>query len=425
MKRLFAFLLALTMLLSLAACGGGEEDPNAGKYIGVTAAVGGFSMPMSDIYEGETWIELKSGGKGTIMLDGDEFKIKWSLEGNAFTLTVQGVDSVGTLSSGDIVIDLMDMGCVMTFEKEGGSIADKVANMATYNDTGYWELIRIDGATEEDSVGEEDLKLLKRMGMTMYLELLEDGTGVLFMDEELPVIWQDGKVNYEAEDLILSYTLEGDVMTLDMVESKLVFRKGFKPLPSEMAAAGFTEFMDVGVIYPFEMMCIKDNTRTTMGEVIVTDYQIFDSAEGYEYKEGYEWRVATIQIRVYDDNAYYFNASASIRFEDYYTTTLHDDSGSGWQETSEDSDYFFDTYTLIHQGQEMEAYERYVDSGWSKWSWAEGEKRGNIRTFTAEYHVPVGYDGVVVGFYDSCAEPDGARYILEIDPKVCMLFRMY
>ena len=329
MKKIIALLLALAMLLSLAACGSSaEEDPNVGKYIGVSAAVGGFSMPMSDIYPGETWIELKSGGKGTIMLDGDDFKIKWSLEGEDFTLTVQSVDSVGTLSGGDIVIDLMDMGCVMTFEKVGGSIADKVPNVTTYNDAGYWELIRIDGATEEDSVGEEDLKLLKRMGMTMYLELLEDGTGVLFMDEELPVIWQDGKVNYEAENLILSYTLEGDVMTLDMVESKLVFRKGFKPLPSEMAAAGFTEFMDVGVIYPLEMMCVKDNTRTTMSEVIVTDYQIFDSAEGYEYKEGYEWRVATIQIRVYDNNAYYFNASASIRFEDYYTTTLHADSGS-------------------------------------------------------------------------------------------------
>ena len=117
MKRLFAFLLVFAMLLSLAACGGGEEDPNAGKYIGVSAAVGGFSMPMSEIYEGETWIELKSGGRGTIMLDGDDFSMKWALEGEEFTITIQGVDSVGTLRDGVITVDLMDMGCVMTFEK--------------------------------------------------------------------------------------------------------------------------------------------------------------------------------------------------------------------------------------------------------------------------------------------------------------------
>ena len=116
MKKLIALLLIFPMLLSLAACGG-EEDPNAGKYIGVSAAVGGFSMPMSEIYEGEVWVELKSGGRGTIMLDGDDFSMKWALEGEELTITIQGVDSVGTLRDGVITMDLMDMGCVMTFEK--------------------------------------------------------------------------------------------------------------------------------------------------------------------------------------------------------------------------------------------------------------------------------------------------------------------
>ena len=159
MKRILALLLTLAMLLSLAACGGGEEDPNAGKYIGVSAAVGGFAMAMSDVYPGETQIELKSNGKGNIVLGGDSFPMKWALEGDVFTLTIDGVDSVGKLSNGTIVIDLMDMGCVMTFEKEGDSIADKVANVTTYNDAGYWELIRIDSAEEGSSVSEEDLAI--------------------------------------------------------------------------------------------------------------------------------------------------------------------------------------------------------------------------------------------------------------------------
>ena len=35
MKKIVAILLTIAMLLSLSACGGGEPDPNAGKYQGV------------------------------------------------------------------------------------------------------------------------------------------------------------------------------------------------------------------------------------------------------------------------------------------------------------------------------------------------------------------------------------------------------
>ena len=221
MKKIIAFLLTLAMLLSLAACGGETaEDPNAGKYIGISAAVGGFSMPMSDVYPGETWIELKSGGKGTIMLGGDDFSIKWSVVGEEITISVQGEDSVGTLKNGAIVIDLMDMGCVMTFRKEGTEPAENEAPAASYNDAGYYDLIRIDGATEEDSVSEEDMALVKSMGMYMYLELLPDGTGTFFMEEEMAVTWVDGTVNFTEDNMSISYTLENGELVLDMLEAR-------------------------------------------------------------------------------------------------------------------------------------------------------------------------------------------------------------
>ena len=58
MKKCIAFGLALAMLLSLAACGGETEDLNAGVYHGVAAEISGNALEMTDIYAGETLLEL-------------------------------------------------------------------------------------------------------------------------------------------------------------------------------------------------------------------------------------------------------------------------------------------------------------------------------------------------------------------------------
>ena len=419
MKRLFAILLTLAMLLSLAACGGStEEDPNAGKYLGTTAKALGMTMEMSEVYPGETWVELKSGGKGTIMLDGDDFSMKWALEGEAITITIDGVDSVGTLADGVITVDLMNMGVEMSFLKEG---AEMPVAAATYNDAGYYDLIRIDGTTEEDSVSEEDLTMLRELGMYMYLELLEDGTGMLFMDEEMPVAWADGTVNFTEDDLSISYTLEGDILTLDMLESVLVFRKGEKPEPvvSEMEQAGFTDFMEVGVPYAYTTTCSEDETKTTTAELIVTSYEIFEEAEGYAPLEGYEWRVVKMEARFYDENANAYGVWPAYRWEDYYNTKLHDDTEELVEETEEYEQY---CHTVIYNGEEMDAY-TFVTAYFGDSYTAEAGNREIIFYYQVDFLVPIGYDGCVAGMKDRSVKNLDGTYITDYDPANFLLFR--
>ena len=74
MKRIFALFLAVVMLLSLTACGG-EPDPNAGKYLGVRGEMNGVILTMEELYPGESYLELKDGGKGKLVLEGDAFNI--------------------------------------------------------------------------------------------------------------------------------------------------------------------------------------------------------------------------------------------------------------------------------------------------------------------------------------------------------------
>ena len=123
-------------------------------------------------------------------------------------------------------------------------------------------------------------------------------------------------------------------------------------------------------------------------------------------------------------NARKYGVSISSRYEDYYNTVLHDDSSSDWVQLGERNSEH--TYTLIYNGQEMEGYCRYVDTEWSKMNWTEGENYGYTYTATAEYQVPVGYDGAVFGVFDKSIDLDDAEWYIHerYSPEDFLLFRL-
>ena len=164
MKKILslALALALMMLLALGACGskggGTSDDPNLGKYIGAEFSGDGSQWFLLDeIYdEGESYIELKSGGKGVFCLGGDATDIKWELKSDgSLKLTRDSLESSGTLQDGVITLtDLWGSAVTVTFIKgDGASSTEKTDNalLDWWNGDwyGWWKMTGCAGDYEE------------------------------------------------------------------------------------------------------------------------------------------------------------------------------------------------------------------------------------------------------------------------------------
>ena len=135
-----------------------------------------------------------------------------------------------------------------------------------------------------------------------------------------------------------------------------------------------------------------------------------------------EWRAATIEIRFFDDNAWKYGIESILRSaEDYYNTKLLDDTAELVAEADTYDQY---RYTVVYNGQEMDAYHFYNAGTWSDWYVNEDGNHECKYTVVKEFLVPVGYDGCVVSFANSRVEwPDGG-YITDLNPEDLLLFRL-
>ena len=115
MKKISALFLVFALFFTLTACGNDSDDPNCGFYECTKVSAMGMEMDVSDVLENGASLELNGGGKGKLVLDGDKFSMKWSVEGDQITLDIDGTESVGTLENGTITVDLMDIGMTYTF----------------------------------------------------------------------------------------------------------------------------------------------------------------------------------------------------------------------------------------------------------------------------------------------------------------------
>lgn len=178
-RKIPPVLLALVMILGVltfVACAAKDaknDDPNLGVWNATTGEMFGISMDVADFFGKGFSIELKSGGKCALNVDGKKANGKWTLENGEFAVKGGGLDESGRLENGTLVLNnVLDMGLKLTFEKEGGydSSSQKPGNNGP---VGVWvgKTVIMPGAEPSDSF----------MGMMavsdcIFMELKEDGS---------------------------------------------------------------------------------------------------------------------------------------------------------------------------------------------------------------------------------------------------------
>lgn len=186
-------LLVVGLLIVLLSGSGQDAKDELGLYEGVSCTMDGGTVSA----KGE-WIKLQKKGKATLSIMDSEFKAKWRLDGEKFTLEQSGDTYTGTLKDGILRIDLAGMDYL--FAREGA-----ITGPVTYK--------AVTGISHGQILDEELMDLIGGC----YLVMNGDGTGSLYLfGEKLPITYTDTTVTMDGE--AMEYTWKGDTMVLNFVD---------------------------------------------------------------------------------------------------------------------------------------------------------------------------------------------------------------
>lgn len=203
LTKMLALLLAASLILCLAACGGDKGTDVTGRYSCIAVAEDGvnFTAPEND----EQYVELKKGGKGEIYTD-LAFELTWKLDGENFSgsYKIFGIDApvTGTLKDG--VLEIHDDDTVMRYLKDGAQTPDWAKNIAAAPEkgrlAGMYTLYAMEAASER-----YDYAALVEMDMM-------DGS-FLRIDYD-PAAGYTGELSFEGEEPD-TFTLEDELGMLN------------------------------------------------------------------------------------------------------------------------------------------------------------------------------------------------------------------
>lgn len=144
---------------------------------------------------------------------------------------------------------------------------------------------------------------------------------------------------------------------------------------------------EMGKEYQYTTSCWDNDTYKTVATVTLTDYSVFESAEGCAALDGYEWHSATFHIFFNDENAWNYGMKIQYYGLNYYEAgDLVDIPLDGT---------FFDTVNF--NGIEYDKCLHIVSTKSGDW---DRENRSIYYDITYTWRMPIGYDGCMFCLFD-------------------------
>jgi hypothetical protein len=259
-------------------------DANLGKYECVSMSMMGFEFTGSDLEEmGESWIELKSGGKCTLMLMDEKVDGTWELDGNKITCELDGETCKGKLKDGklELTVEADDAKLELVFEKKDSGKGGKGGEKAT--------------EPAPTPVGKYSITSMTMMGYELTGSDLED------MGETWLEIKDDGSCTLMLMDdkITGTYTLDGEDITCDLEGVEATGTWGDDEVELTVAEEGVE----------MVMVFTKGGTQTSGGTET-------DDTYGWWEGDWYGWWIVTDATGEYEDLIdNYWDACATIEVD--------------------------------------------------------------------------------------------------------------
>lgn len=177
---------------------------------------------------------------------------------------------------------------------------------------------------------------------------------------------------------------------------------------------GLTINVKEDTVYDYVSVCYLDPSKETVGHLIISDYQIVKdySDLDLEVRKGYEWRTFRTTISFDDDNANNYGPRVRLQVVNYYDI-------EGWEDS-----YNYDNaingqyFTANYHGTDYECccIIRDQSPGWIDDTYT------NIFDFYIS--VPIGYDGVVLAFFNKQPSQEEDTYIYNLANEETLFFRL-